>query len=521
MFLLISIIGLTICCSTNKNNFNKSSNNNLIEKSRRVGITDEDKFEENKSIKKKRDQGHTNTLPSKINKKKSKNTNINIEKINQLENSTSGNLEHVRDNMVYNRDLKTEQKNYIKKNIRDNSRKIKSEYKTINIDIYNSKNREPKSLNLQNCINIENIQKSSNSENINKLENNTGGTVSILEKRNEIFQGSKELMFFPPSHLINNKNSYRNLLQYMEISTLDTDIENSLNIGENTYYIEKKIGMGAKANIYLIRNEKDQKFALKVNKKKNNKEIKAEKDMHKMLLAYSSTKDFTIEAEILYLKNNNKTRDYEYYIILKEYIDGRTLKTIIEENDLDSLIYSLKQFINLLIKISNKKLVIKDLHVANIMLPNKKDSKIKIIDGALVNKIKNSTLTSNVNFVCKKWPWKSKKYNELLRNELKNKNYKNIITEKKYLRKKPSNKRASAALKFTPFLRESSIIKENKKPGAWMPNKVTKEAEIILRVYKTILNSIIVGKFGEFGEYLPTDLFDNFLERVRIKENIN
>ncbi len=300
------------------------------------------------------------------------------------------------------------------------------------------------------------------------LNSNTKPKKEKLEKIDKIFLRSQILTTIIPPKFKKTNEEYDNFFAYINSSKNNKGKNNNIKItiGTKTYFVLERIGKGAQAKVFLISDDNDNKYVLKILRKKNKaktNELIKERDLHKYLYTNPKTKRYTVNATIVNFKDN---KGIKYNLLLKEYTDGKILKKLIEENRQKELSEALKDLLYFLIVVSTTEnpLVIKDLHVANIMFTKHKTYAIKIIDGELISNKKDiNAFKKNVkNIQNKWWPWKKRgKFNAPIEN-------------------------------FKSFHKKRSDLTKN--IIRWLPTKSSSESETLLRAFYSSLD--ILSKYS-------------------------
>ncbi|MCP3659088.1 MAG: hypothetical protein GY830_01700 [Bacteroidetes bacterium] len=164
------------------------------------------------------------------------------------------------------------------------------------------------------------------------------------------------------------------------------------------YKLLKKLGKGAKGFAITIKSDHEDipKNILKIMYEPTampgqsviniiNKDLDGEYDLHHKLKNTPELQKYTCNCRKINIIINNK----KHLVLLKDLVSGEPMANLMlkfnENKDTDNLFKMIKQYFDMLIDISSKKILIKDLHLNNILY-NTNTKTIKIIDGELGEK---------------------------------------------------------------------------------------------------------------------------------------
>ena len=180
-----------------------------------------------------------------------------------------------------------------------------------------------------------------------------------------------DIMDVSDSIVVGSTMTFRFINNYVSIDK--NHIFNTVNIHdfvEKTVKISKFLGEGSYGSVYKIKID-NKYYAIKLNKNELPNKLM---DRYNSLINNKKFEKYVITMQCAGNILNNNT--YKYYSIM-EY-GGKTLKTCIDNFDLDELINVVRQIYDLVHISSKYRILVTDLKLGNLTINN--DNKIKLID---------------------------------------------------------------------------------------------------------------------------------------------
>ncbi len=180
-------------------------------------------------------------------------------------------------------------------------------------------------------------------------------------------------------------------LEYLLEKNINKPKQFCFKIGSREYVLLDKIGIGFFYNVYRVapKNYSTEYFALKVPSifLTTNKYVKNESKLYDKMISNNLEK-YTMKSEVL-LVNHFKgdflfdSSIFKRHILIKEYIEGKTVKTIIEEtiNNTKKVTQALLLMLKLTSEISNIKIINFDPNLGNFVINDLNSEKVNLIDG--------------------------------------------------------------------------------------------------------------------------------------------
>ncbi len=231
-----------------------------------------------------------------------------------------------------------------------------------------------------------------NSLRISNLKDDSSGQedTEIKDKINIDFESRfRKGMVISDSNM--NPFSYSKFRHFIEKNSKYKN-QVSFKIGKRNYKLLRKLGLGFFYNVYAIYPTESPKeyYTIKIphNIFTTNEYIKEESSFYNNIVKKGLGK-YTTKSEILCLglskheKTSCKNNECKKNVIIKEYVEGKTIQEIFEETKSDNkeLVKSLMLALNFICQISNAKIINIDPNLANFIVLKKDPQKIKLIDG--------------------------------------------------------------------------------------------------------------------------------------------